>query len=401
MKTVLVVMGTRPEVVKLAPVVRALRERPDAARVILCATSQHRQMLRETLDAFELAPDRDLDLMRPDQRPAELLGRLVLALTPVLDEVEPDVVVVQGDTLSVMGASLAAFLKGTAVAHVEAGLRTNDKRSPFPEEICRRVAGLVADEHFAPTELARAALLAEGVRAEQILVTGNTGIDALLWMQARVRNRPLTLESRFEGRRLVLVTAHRRESFGAPFRELCLALRDIAQACPDVQIVYPVHLNPHVQEPVHTLLGQVSGVSLLPPLGYPDLVRLLSLSVLVLTDSGGIQEEAPTLGKPVLVLRDKTERPEAVTAGQATLVGTARARIASAACALLEDPVALAEMSRPSQLYGDGHASARIVARLLGEPPVRGEFEPWPHPAREPGPLPPFGSLPALGRSAQ
>jgi UDP-N-acetylglucosamine 2-epimerase len=376
MRTVLVVMGTRPEAVKLAPVVLALRERADAARVVLCATSQHRQMLRETLAAFDLAPDRDLDLMRADQRPADLLGRLVLSLTPVLDEVAPDVVVVQGDTLSVMGASLAAFLHGTPVAHVEAGLRTHDKRSPFPEEICRRVAGLVADQHFAPTAAARRALLDERVPAEQILVTGNTGIDALLWMYERVRMLPLRLDAVARDRRLVLVTAHRRESFGAPFRELCLALRDIAEACPDVQIVYPVHLNPNVQEPVRAILGETSGVSLLPPLGYPELVQLLSRATLVLTDSGGIQEEAPTLGKPVLVLREKTERPEAVAAGQALLVGTARARIAETARALLADPRALAEMSRPTKLYGDGRASARIVARILGEPDSDGEFEP-------------------------
>jgi UDP-N-acetylglucosamine 2-epimerase len=322
-----------------------------------------------------LAPDRDLDLMRADQRPTDLLGRLVLALAPVLDEVAPDVVVVQGDTLSVMGASLAAFLNGIPLAHVEAGLRTYDKRSPFPEEICRRVAGLVADQHFAPTDAARRALLAEGVPPEQILVTGNTGIDALLWMHERVRNRPLSVEVE-KGRRLVLVTAHRRESFGAPFRELCLALRDIAEACPDVQIVYPVHLNPNVQEPVRAILGEASGVSLLPPLGYPDLVQLLARATLVLTDSGGIQEEAPTLGKAVLVLREKTERPEAVSAGQALLVGTSRARIADAARALLTDPRALAAMSRPSKLYGDGRASARIVARILGEPSPDGEFTP-------------------------
>jgi UDP-N-acetylglucosamine 2-epimerase len=364
-KSILVVLGTRPEVVKLAPVIHALKARAGEVDLCVCSTAQHRQMLDDALAAFEITPDRDLALMRENQRLGELMGRMALALQPVIDETKPDVVVVQGDTLTVMVAALVAFLNGAQVAHVEAGLRTDDKRAPFPEEIDRRVAGVVADHHFAPTAAARDALLREGVAPEAIRVTGNTGIDALFWMRERLEGRPLPEGLDPAGRRLVLVTAHRRESFGAPLREAFGALRELVQRFDDVQLVYPVHLNPNVQEPARELLGGHPRIALVDPLPYPDLAALLLRAEFVITDSGGLQEEAPSLGKPVLVLREKTERPEAVAAGGAKLVGTDRAAILREATALLSDPAALAAMARPRAVYGDGRAAARVVETLV------------------------------------
>ena len=375
MTSILVVFGTRPEAVKLAPVIRSLRSRTGTA-VRLCATSQHDEMLKEALAVFDLVPDDDLGLMRPNQRMGDLLGRMMLALGPVLEQAQPDVVVVQGDTLSVMGGALAAFLSGCRIAHVEAGLRTRDRRSPFPEEVCRRVAGVVADHHFAPTAAAREALLAEGVDADRILVTGNTGIDSLLWTAERVSAEAPDTDLCPADRRLVLVTAHRRESFGAPFRELCAALAELVERAQDVQLVWPVHLNPNVREVAHEVLGDHPRVRLLPPVGYLDFVRLLTRAHLVLTDSGGVQEEAPTLGKPVLVLREKTERPEAVHAGQAELVGTDRGRIVTAALRRLEDAALMQRLSRPSRLYGDGLAAERIADCLTGCTPTHEAFMP-------------------------
>ena len=266
MKRVMLVFGTRPEAIKLAPLVPAFRARPQDNELVLCSTGQHRQMLDDTLRAFDLKADIDLNLMQAGQHPTEFLGRLLIALRSTLAEVRPDVILVQGDTATVMGAALAAFLHGALVAHIEAGLRTRDKRAPFPEEINRRVTSVIADYHFPPTARARENLLGEGIDPHTIFITGNTVVDALRWMHARVRNNPLPPELDPGDRRLILVTAHRRESFGAPFRELCLALRDIATRFEDVCIIYPVHLNPNVQQPVHEILGSTPRVRLVPPL---------------------------------------------------------------------------------------------------------------------------------------
>jgi len=378
MKSILVVLGTRPEAIKLAPLILALRERERAGDVKLCvcSTAQHREMLDDALAAFQIVPDRDLALMRANQGLGDLVGRMAIALQPVLDEERPDVVVVQGDTTTVMVAALVGFLGGAQVAHVEAGLRTEDKRSPFPEEVNRRIAGVVADHHFAPTQAARAALLAEGVADSSIRVTGNTGIDALFWMREKLaREAGAVGEPASKGRR-ILVTAHRRESFGQPLREVFLALREILERFEDVSILYPVHLNPNVQGPAREILGDHARVELVDPLPYAELTEAILSSTFVVTDSGGIQEEAPSLGKPVLVLRDKTERPEAVHAGVAKLLGTDRAAIVEAASALLSDEAALAAMSRPVRLYGDGLASARIVESLVDGRRDLADFEP-------------------------
>ena len=365
MKSILVVFGTRPEVIKLAPVIRALRARPDEVDLCVCSTAQHREILDDGLRAFDITPDVDLSLMRENQKLGELFGRMSSALHEVFLERKPDIVVVQGDTLTVMSAAVTAFLDGAEVAHVEAGLRTNDKRQPFPEEANRRLAGVVADYHFAPTAAAREALLAEGVDGESIRVTGNTGIDSLYWMREQGVADELPVD--LGGRRLVLVTAHRRESFGEPMREVFHALREVADRCEDVQLVYPVHPNPNVHGPAHELLGDHPRITLTAPLPYPELASLLLASTLVITDSGGLQEEAPSVEKPVLVLREKTERPEAVHAGAARLVGTDRELIVREATRLLADEAARAEMARHPRLYGDGLASQRIVETLLGE----------------------------------
>lgn len=365
MKRILLIVGTRPEAIKLAPLVHTLRGFAKEAETVVCATGQHREMLRNTLAAFDLQADIDLDLMQTAQHPTDLLGRLLLALRPVIENARPDVVVVQGDTTSVMAGALAGFMSEVAVAHVEAGLRTQDKRAPFPEEVNRRVTGVVADYHFAPTARSRANLLGEGVPASSIYLTGNTVVDALRWMEARVSSEPLPPTLHPGEKRLILVTAHRRESFGQPFRELCLALRELAERFEDVELVYPVHLNPRVQEPVREILGDCARVRLVEPLGYREFVGLLSRATLVLTDSGGVQEEAPALGKPVLVLREKTERPEAVEAGVVKLVGTSRERIVREAQRLLMDANAYRTMARRSDLYGDGRASQRIAEVLL------------------------------------
>jgi len=364
-KRVLVVFGTRPEVIKLAPVIHELRARGDAADLRLCSTGQHREMLDQTLAAFALQPDFDLHVMRAGQHPTDLLSRLLAGLRPVIDDFRPEVIVVQGDTTTVMAGALAGFLAGVRVAHVEAGLRTRDKHAPFPEEVNRRVTGVVADDHFAPTLRARDNLLAEGIAPQRIFVTGNTVVDALHWVRARVADRRLPAGLDPGAARLVLVTAHRRESFGQPFRDLCLALRDIAERFDDVCLIYPVHLNPAVQKAAHEVLGGCPRVRLAEPLDYADFVALLSRAYLVLTDSGGIQEEAPALGKPVLVLREKTERPEAVAAGVVRVVGTDRKRIVGEASALLSDPAAYAAMARTVHVYGDGRAAARIAEVIL------------------------------------
>lgn len=369
MLTVLSIFGTRPEAIKMAPVVQQLEQRPGQIRSVVCVTAQHRQMLDQVLELFNIRPDFDLNLMRPNQSLSQITAAVIEGLDPVIREVQPDWVLVQGDTTTVMGAALVAFYHQARVGHVEAGLRTDNKYRPFPEEINRRVTDVLADLFFAPTHWSRQNLLREGVPDKAIRVTGNTVIDALLQVAARDYNWNVgPLAGVPTDKRLVLVTAHRRESFGKPFRELCMALRDLAwHYRQDCHFVYPVHLNPNVQAPVYEILGDLDNFSLIEPLDYLPLVQLMKHSTLVLTDSGGIQEEAPGLGVPVLVLRETTERPEAIEAGTARLVGTDRNRIISEARRLLDDPGAYAEMARAVNPYGDGRAANRIVETLLEE----------------------------------
>jgi UDP-N-acetylglucosamine 2-epimerase len=367
--TVMVVFGTRPEAIKMAPVVEALRREP-GIRVLVTVTAQHRHMLDQVLDLFGIVPDDDLNVMAPGQRLPDLFARILGGMTSVLDARRPDLVLVHGDTSTTLATALAAFYARIPVAHVEAGLRTGDMRAPWPEEANRRLTAPLADLHFAPTEASRANLLAEGIAADTIEVTGNTVIDALLAVVARIdadAELRASLDALFPfldpARRLVLVTGHRRENFGAGFEQICEAIRDLAQR-DDVQVVYPVHLNPQVQEPVNRLLAGMPNVVLIPPLDYLPFVALMSRAYLILTDSGGVQEEAPSLGKPVLVMRDTTERPEAVAAGTVELVGTDRARIVASAGRLLDDPAAYERMSRAHNPYGDGQAARRIAERI-------------------------------------
>lgn len=375
---VLCILGTRPEAIKLAPIIHELQRYPDQIACRVCVTAQHREMLDQVLALFQITPDYDLDLMRNNQSPTQVAAAALSKLEPILQSERPDWALVQGDTTTVAVASLAAFYARVKVGHVEAGLRTHDKYQPFPEEINRRVAGVIADMHFAPTEQARQNLLREGIPADWIHVTGNPVIDALYWVADYESENDLTdayppkLKAALEperGARLILVTAHRRENHGRPLENICLALQEIAAHYGDrVHIVYPVHLNPNVQQPVYRLLQDIPNITLLPPLDYLPLVKLMKRAYLVITDSGGIQEEAPGLGIPVLVLRAATERPEAVTAGTVKLVGTDRGRIVSEAMQLLDDDAAYAQMARAVNPYGDGHSARRIVKLLLGEP---------------------------------
>ena len=364
MKTVLCAVGTRPEAVKMAPVILALRREP-WARVRVLATAQHRHMLDQVLDLFAIAPDVDLDLMRPDQALADLTARMLVALDRSLEQERPDVVLAQGDTTTVLATGLACFYRHIPFGHVEAGLRTGDLANPFPEEMNRAVASRLSRYHFAPTAAARANLLREGIPDAAIHVTGNTVIDALL----EVAQRDVPIGPALDaGKRLVLVTAHRRESFGAPLREAFRALRELADRNPDLQVLYPVHLNPNVSRPARELLEGHPRIVLCPPLDYAPFVSAMKRAYLIVTDSGGVQEEAPALGKPVLVLRDETERPEAVAEGVVKLVGTSSERILAEAQRLLDDPAAYAAMARGVSPYGDGHAAERIV-RVLRESP--------------------------------
>jgi UDP-N-acetylglucosamine 2-epimerase (non-hydrolysing) len=372
-KDLLVTFGTRPEAIKMAPVVKALRGRPDAFRVRVCVTAQHRDMLDQVLSLFGIVPDVDLHLMRPGQSPAELLSRALGGMTDTIRAGRTDLVLVHGDTTTALATTLAAFHLQVPVAHVEAGLRSHRMDAPFPEEMNRVVIDRLASLHLAPTPLAERTLRAEGLPADGVLVTGNTAIDALLDVRARLAELPLALPAEvLAAPRLVLVTAHRRESFGAPIREVFAALAALARSHPDTTFVYPVHRNPEVDGPARELLRE-ENLRLLPPVGYAETVALLDRSLLVLTDSGGIQEEAATLGRPVLVLREVTERPELVEAGAGLLVGTDRTRIEREAARLLADSAARARMgggpeALPRALFGDGHASRRIAARLAGEP---------------------------------
>jgi UDP-N-acetylglucosamine 2-epimerase (non-hydrolysing) len=362
MSTVLVVLGTRPEAIKLAPVISALRERSRGMVVRVCATGQHKEMVAPVLALFRIEPDYDLALMAPDQTLGGFTASALVGMQAVLADAKPDWVVVQGDTTTAMAASLAAFYLGLNIAHVEAGLRTADKRHPFPEEVNRRFVDVVADLFFASTVGARDNLLREGAEPTAVHVTGNTVVDALMDVmrmpydlsRGQLRQIP-------QGRRIVMVTAHRRESFGDGLRNICTAVRRLADERTDVQLVYPVHLNPRVREVVIPTLGGHERISLLDPLDYQSTVQLMSRSTLILTDSGGIQEEAPSLSKPVLVLRDVTERPEAVKAGCAMLVGTDPETIVRETHRLLEDEAAYASMTSVENPFGDGFASQRIA----------------------------------------
>jgi UDP-N-acetylglucosamine 2-epimerase (non-hydrolysing) len=361
---VLVVYGTRPEAIKMAPVIEALRRRPRAFAVRVCTTGQHREMLDQVQDLFGLTPDLDLQLMQPDQTLNSLSAAALSALDRVLAAETPDWLLVQGDTTTAMTAGLAAFHRGVKVGHVEAGLRTGDLRHPFPEEANRRIIDLLADALFAPTGRSRDALLAEGTDSAKIHVVGNTVIDAL----QTLAGQDGFSSGESPGRPEVLVTVHRRESFGGPIREIFAALRRLAEAFPGVGFVYPVHRNPNVRVPAFEILGGLPNLELCEPLDYRELVRRLERCRLVLTDSGGIQEEAPTFGKPVLVLRETTERPEGVDAGVARLVGADRERIFDEAARLLRSEEAWQAMARAVNPYGDGHAAERIAAILAGEP---------------------------------
>jgi UDP-N-acetylglucosamine 2-epimerase (non-hydrolysing) len=364
----LFVFGTRPEAIKLCPVILHMKSRPGDFSVQVAVTGQHRQMLDQVLASFSVAPDFDLNIMWPGQTLAAATSRIVAALEPVYAEARPDIVFIQGDTTTTLCGALAAFYARIPVAHIEAGLRTGDLMQPFPEEMNRVVTSRLAALHLAATEGARANLLREGIPAESIHVTGNSGIDAVLLVRSRLISGELTggnWNFPAAGKRLIVVTAHRRESFGEGFENICQALRAIAQRG-DVEIVYPVHLNPNVSGPVQGLLAGIPAIHLIEPLDYVHFVDLMRRSYLLLTDSGGIQEEGPSLGKPVIVMREKTERPEAVEAGTVRLAGTDRARIVAEVVRLLDDPAARDAMSRIHNPYGDGHASERIAAATLG-----------------------------------
>ncbi len=363
------VFGTRPEAIKLAPVILQARQEPERFGVQVCVTGQHRQMLDQMLKLFGIVVDEDLGLMRPNQTLADISSRTIQAVSRYLEKARPDWVLVQGDTTTVWAASIAAFFVGIAVAHVEAGLRTNDKRQPFPEEVNRRIATQIADLHLAPTEWARNNLLAEGVPPEQVRVTGNTVIDALYWMLAKNENHPSDdviaiknwAEQNIGDRDMVLITGHRRESFGETFEGICQAIAQMARCYPQVNWVYPVHLNPNVQEPVYRILSGCSNIHLLEPQSYASFVWLMNRSRFILTDSGGVQEEAPSLGKPVLVMRNTTERPEGVEAGVVTLVGNRHDDIIEHCHRLLQTEIGELPKASP---YGDGHAAERILDAL-------------------------------------
>ncbi|MCB2153936.1 UDP-N-acetylglucosamine 2-epimerase (non-hydrolyzing) [bacterium] len=363
-RKLLFLFGTRPEAIKLAPVILAARERPEF-HVTIVVTAQHREMLDEVLRAFDIVPDRDLNIMAPGQTLFHVTSRVFEAMESVLAEYDPDVVLVQGDTTTVFAGAVAAFYAGKPVAHVEAGLRTGDLAAPFPEEANRKMASCVTHWHFAPTDSARQNLLREGYPGSAIHVTGNTVIDALLWMVERVKTAACPVAEIAPAidahERMVLITGHRRENFGAPFARICETFRRLAEENLETLFVYPVHLNPNVQRPVNDILGGVGNFRLLSPLAYPDFVWFMQRAHLIITDSGGVQEEAPALGKPVLVTRRVTERPEAVDAGVVKLVGDDPHSIFAEATRLLRDPEAHTQMARGVSPYGDGKASARIL----------------------------------------
>ena len=367
---VMLVFGTRPEAIKMAPLVKGLQARAGEIQTVVCVTAQHREMLDQVLNLFDIVPEHDLNIMKPGQDLYDITGNILSGLKGVLQQEQPDLVLVHGDTTTTLAASLAAFYARVPVGHVEAGLRTGNKQAPFPEEMNRRLTTAIADIHFAPTSASRDNLLREGIAADTIHVTGNTVIDALLAVVEKLRNdKQVQAEfaQRFAflepGRRLILVTGHRRENFGEGFQNICQALADIAAEHPDVQVLYPVHLNPNVRQPVNEILAArgLANVHLIDPVDYLPFVYLMDRAHIIVTDSGGIQEEAPSLGKPVLVMRDTTERPEAVDAGTVKLVGTSRETIVAEVRRLLTDDRAYATMSRAHNPYGDGKATEKII----------------------------------------
>lgn len=377
MKNILLVFGTRPEAVKMAPLCHALRACPEDFRVRICVTAQHRRMLDQVLRVFDIVPDVDLNIMRPEQDLFDVTANVLTAMRDTLAAEKPDITLVHGDTTTALASALASFYAGIPVGHVEAGLRTHDPRAPFPEEINRQFVGRLAALHFAPTARSAENLRREGVAPDTILVTGNTVVDALQWVIRRLDADParaaavresLKREIGFspEERPYVLITGHRRENFGDGFDRITAAVRELAVSRPALRFVYPVHLNPNVLAPVRRTLSDVDNVHLIAPQDYEPFVTLLRHALLVLTDSGGIQEEAPSLGKPVLVMRDATERPEAVEAGTVRLVGADRSRIVAGVSALLDDPRLYQTMARAHNPYGDGRACERIVAGLRG-----------------------------------
>ena len=376
MKTVLLVFGTRPEAIKMAPLVHELKNRPEDFRTEVCVTGQHREMLDQVLDLFGIVPDYDLNIMKPNQDLYDITSRILLGMRDVLKQSKPDVVLVHGDTTTSTAAALAAFYQQIPVAHVEAGLRTGNIYSPWPEEMNRLITGRIATCHFSPTPLAKQNLLKENVAPERISVTGNTVIDALYWVTEKIANDEKIHNELKESllsfgydvnrlsadRRMVLVTGHRRENFGDGFLNICHAIKNLAQANPQVDFVYPVHLNPNVRRPVMEILGEgLPNVFLIEPLSYLPFVFMMEKSHLILTDSGGVQEEAPGLGKPVLVMRNTTERPEALEAGTVMLVGTDREKIETSVTALLTDEALYRKMSQAQNPYGDGKACGRIA----------------------------------------
>jgi UDP-N-acetylglucosamine 2-epimerase (non-hydrolysing) len=370
MKKVLFVFGTRPEAIKMAPLYQEFCKYQNYFITKLCVTAQHREMLDSVLEFFSMQPDFDLDLMKPNQNLFSLTSDIILGLRPIFDEFKPDFVFVHGDTTTTMASSLAAFYAGATVCHVEAGLRTNNLKSPFPEEMNRQVTSRITKYHFSPTEESKNNLLKENIKESDILVTGNTVIDALLESTIRIKdfvNSEIELLNSIleTDKKLILVTGHRRENHGEGFIRICQALKEIAIKNPNFQIVYPVHLNPNVQKPVYELLGEVANIYLIKPLNYPAFVWLMNKSYLIITDSGGVQEEAPSLGKPVLVLRDTTERPEAVDAGTVILVGTDKNRIVNECQSLIDNEEKYIKMSHLHNPYGDGKACKRIVEFLI------------------------------------
>ena len=368
MKKNLIVFGTRPEAIKMAPLVKEFQKHSNIFETKVCITAQHREMLDQVLSFFEIIPDFDLDLMKPNQNLHGLTADIITGLKPVLEEFKPDFVYVHGDTTTTMASSIATFYTGAKVCHVEAGLRTFNMKSPFPEEMNRCVTGVISDIHFSPTDTSKQNLINESKSEDSILITGNTVIDALQFSVDKVNNEDFNDEEIDElrrvvdhNKRLILVTGHRRENHGQGFINICEALKQIAINNSDVQIIYPVHLNPNVQKPVYELLDQVDNIHLISPLSYPAFVWLMNQSYLIITDSGGVQEEAPSVGKPVLVMRDTTERPEAVDAGTVILVGTNKERITREIQKLLNDKQSYEDMSKLHNPYGDGKACQRIV----------------------------------------
>ncbi len=371
-KKILIVFGTRPEAIKMAPVVNVLK---NDFEVTVCVTAQHREMLDQVLEVFAIKPDLDLDIMQPGQDLFDITSKILIAMKNIISEKKPDLILVHGDTTTAMTGALAAFYSGIRIGHVEAGLRTNNINSPFPEEFNRQTISKLANFHFAPTDLSKKNLLNEGVNEKNIYITGNTVIDALFFAQNKTKDpsvsedllRKLPFIKDFDEKKekLILITGHRRENFGKGFMNICEALRNVSIRHNNVHFVYPVHLNPNVQEPVNEMLGGLENIHLISPLDYLPFVKLMELSYFILTDSGGIQEEAPSLGKPVLVMREETERPEAVKAGTVKIVGTKNENIYSHVDKLLTNPSSYQEMSEAHNPYGDGKSSSRILSALL------------------------------------